>query len=126
LVQPEGPSHGLTPGEPPKLSLDRIQQYVWARYVEFRPAPFELDEAEALAFLQAHYQRHPLTEDAESFCDGILAFERHFAEDGARDGEARSLLSTALQALRAYRDQTAPGFTWEVVEDRYQDLLELC
>jgi hypothetical protein len=101
------------------LSQDRIHEYVWARYVQFEPPPFDLEEDEALAFLQEHYQRHPLAEDAECFYYGILAFERYFAGDC----QERGLRSTALLVLAAYRDQTEPDFRWDAVEDRYQDLL---
>ena len=107
-------------GELLGLSRTRVHAYVWARYVEFAPPPSDLDEDQALALLQEHYGRHPLAEDTECFYYGILAFERFFA-GGCQD---KALHSTALRALASYRDQTAPGFRWDPVEDRYQDLLE--
>lgn len=115
----------LPPGDrsaPPagELTLQHIQEYVWMRYVEFLGAPFELDEAKALAFYEAHYREHPLSEDSECFYYGILAYEHAFA-GGEPD---RALLRTALRAFQAYRDQTASHFSWDVVEDRYADAMD--
>ena len=120
LTQPGAPAAEPTSGEPQGLSLRRIQEYVWARYVDFVSPPHDLEEDEALAFLHEHYQRHPLGEDTECFYYGILAFEMFFAGDS----QDPALRSTALGALNSYRDQTAPDFKWDAVEDRYQDLLE--
>lgn len=96
------------------LTVPRVQEYVWARYVQFEPAPFALDEDEALAVLERHYREHPLAGDAECFYYGILAYERSFA----RPRLQRNHLRRALEAFDAYRNQTSEGFAWPPVEDR--------
>ncbi len=98
------------------LTRQRIQEYVWARYVDFEPAPFTLDEAQAAATLEAHYREHAMSDDSECFYYGILAYELAFADERNR----RRYLVAAVQAFEAYRQQTSPDFAWDVVEDRYQ------
>ena len=102
------------------LTIERIQQYVWTRYVDFEPAPFELDEEQALALLAEHYREHPLGEDSECFYYGILAYERSFTSEGLR----KDMLTKAREVFEAYRQQTSPDFTWDVVDDRYTHALE--
>lgn len=102
----------------PSLTLDRIHQYVWARYVSYEPPPFTVDEDQALSILESHYRTHPMAGDAECFYYGILAFERSFAHTDQR----RPLLLRALQAFQAYRGQVGPD-AWEKVEDRYRELM---
>lgn len=101
-------------------TLHQIHEYIWIRYVQHERPELELEEAQALAQLEAHYASHPLEADAECFYYGILAFERAFAEPSRRT----ELLERALTVFRAYRSQTSDGFAWEAVEDRYQDTLE--
>lgn len=103
----------VTAGEQP-LTLQRVQEYVWARYVEFKPAPFTLDEDAALDLLDRHYREHPIGGDAECFYYGILAYERSFA----RPRLQRHHLRRALTAFDAYRSQTSEGFAFAPVEDR--------
>lgn len=118
---PQAPPPAEVPASAGTLTHRSIQSYVWARYVEHGTAPFDLDEAEALEFLERHYHAHPLRQDAECFYYGILAYEHSFAAVQPR----RSFyLDRAREALGAYRDQTH-GFTWEAVEDRYQDAVRL-
>jgi len=109
---------GAAPATPATLSLERIQYYVWNRYVEHGPAPYPLDEDRALRFLADHYRNHPLDEDTECFYYGILAYERSFA-DGV---DAEDLQRTALRAFDAYRSQTSADFAWDVVDDRHADV----
>jgi hypothetical protein len=120
MTSESSPGMSVPPQEP-DLSIQRIQQYVWARYVEFKTAPFQLDEARALAFLEDHYQRHPIGQDSECFYYGILAYERSFAASAS----SHTLLATARLAFEAYREQTGPDFKWDPVEDRLTDLNEL-
>ena len=120
LTQPGARADEPNSGEDRGLSLTRIYEYVWARYVEFSPPPFDVREDQALALLHEHYQRHPIAEDTECFYYGILAFERSFAEPA----RSKDLLERALAAFRAYRRQTSQGFVWEAVEDRYRETLE--
>jgi hypothetical protein len=106
-----------TPEGQPEVSRDSIHRYVWSRYIDYGPAPFALNEQEALAFLERHYQEHPLTEDAECFYYGILAYEHSFAAPPElRD----SYLARAVEAFTAYRDQVV-GPVWEPVADRLED-----
>jgi len=98
----------------------RIQAYVWARYVQFEPAPFELDEEVALALLERYYRDRPMAEDSECFYLGILAYELAFAGPEPN----RRYLKMAVLALDAYRRQTTMDFSWEPVEDRYHDARE--
>ena len=102
------------------LTRERIQAYIWARYVEYEAPPYPLDEDQALAFLEAHYRTRPMSEDAECYYFGILAYERSFASPALR----RPLLLRALQAFQAYRQQTSADFTWDIIDDRYADLIE--
>lgn len=102
------------------LTRERIQAYIWARYVENEAPPFPLDEDQALAFLEAHYRTQPMSEDAECYYFGILAYERSFASPALR----RPLLLRALQAFQAYRQQTSADFSWDIIDDRYADLIE--
>ena len=104
----------------PALTIERIQRYVWARYVSYEAPPFPIDEDQALAFLEAHYRAHPMAEDAECFYYGILAYERSFAVPEQR----RPLLLRALQAFQAHRELTSEDFAWESVDDRYADVLD--
>ena len=101
--------------------LRPIQQYVWTRYVDYGTPEEPLDEAQALATLEAHYEVQPLAGDADCFYFGILAFERSFAEPARRD----ELLERALEAFTAYRSQARDGAGWPAVQDRYEEALEL-
>jgi hypothetical protein len=93
---------------------------VWARYIQFEPAPFELDEDAALALLEEHYREHPIDQDAECFYYGILAYERSFV----RPARSRVYLRAALNAFDAYRRQTSQDFRWDPVDDRYAHVVE--
>lgn len=112
---PEAPVAPLGP-----LTLQRVQDYVWARYVEFEAPTEDVDEDAALALLEAHHQVHPMAQDPECFYYGILAYERSFAP--GRDGRAD--LRRALRALQAYRAQVDQDFKWEPVDDRLADAVE--
>lgn len=109
---PEGPSEA-------SLQIARIQQYVWSRYVKFEEAPFELDEAEAMRLLEDHYKTHSITSDSECFYYGILAYELAFAQP-----DPTPYLRKALAAFLSYRGQTSSDFSFEAVDDRYEDALE--
>jgi hypothetical protein len=120
--------HLLTPAPPPltptagpvPLTIQRIQAWVWARYVQFEAAPFPMDEDEALTLLERHYREAPMAADAECFYYGILAYERSFARPHRR----RHCLRQALEAFDAYRRQTSEGFAWAPVEDRRTHLVD--
>lgn len=108
------------PHDPPAASeVQRVQRYVWERYVNHASPDDALDEVRALLTLEQHHATHGMEADAECFYYGILAFERSFAEPE----RARDLLERALTAFRAYRGQTSDGFAWEAVEDRYDETL---
>jgi len=109
---PEGPSEAA-------LQIARIQQYVWSRYVKFEEAPFEIDEAEAMRLLEDHYRTHSITTDSECFYYGILAYELAFAQP-----DPTPYLRKALAAFLSYRGQTSSDFSFEAVDDRYEDALE--
>jgi hypothetical protein len=117
IPQPTTPAPDAVPSE---LSVATIQQYVWARYVEFEQAPFEVDEEAALALFRSHYASHPLEQDSECFYFGILAYERSFADPEHQLERLRE----AVHAFEAYRGQTSVDFTWDAVEDRYLDAVE--
>lgn len=101
-------------------SIAQIQQCVWARYVQFEAAPFEVDEEQAFAVLEQHYRDHPMAEDSECFYFGILAYELAFQ----RPDRQEALLKVAVRALDTYRRQTTPDFSWDPVEDRFHDARE--
>ena len=114
LVQP-------TPEGRPEVTRDSIHAYVWSRYVDYGLPPFVLDEKEALAHLERHYQEQSLQEDAECFYYGILAYEFSFA---APPELRESYLNRAVEAFTAYRDQTV-GTDWAPVTDRLADARQL-
>lgn len=116
-------NHTDTPTAPAPgpLSVERIHEYVWARYVNFQPAPFDLDEDAALAALEQHYRRQPIDTDSECFYFGILAYERSF---GRGPQLRRRHLRSAIQAFEAYRQQTSDGFKFDPVDDRYTHVVE--
>ena len=103
------------------MSRESIHEYVWTRYVDYEPAPFALDEEEALAQLERHYTEHPLEQDAECFYYGILAYEFSF---GAPPGQQESYLRQAVAAFMAYREQTR-DMVWSPVADRLEDSREV-
>ena len=120
---PEAPAP-VTPDAPDApdeaaLAIAKIQQYVWSRYVKFEEAPFELDEAEALRLLEDHYRTHSLTTDSECFYYGILAYELAYSQP-----DPTPYLRKALAAFLSYRGQTSSDFSFEAVDDRYEDALE--
>ena len=96
-----------------------MHEYVWHRYVKFDEPPVDLDEEEALRVLDEHFKTHPLTEDSECFYYGILAYERAFAQP-----DPKPLLRRALAAFLAYRGQITQDFSFDAVDDRYNDALE--
>lgn len=109
----------LPPGPVP-LTVPRVQQYVWSRYVEFKTPAFEVDEDEGLAVLEQHYAGRPMRGDSECFYYGILAYERSFASEQLR----LPCMRKALAAFEAYRLQVTPDFKWEPVEDRYAHVVD--
>jgi hypothetical protein len=104
-----------------ELTLSRIQDYVWKRYVKFDSAAGQVDEDQALALFARHYETQPMSADAECFYFGILAYERSFGQTPPRQ---RRYLRQALDAFQAYRRQTSDGFAWDAVEDRYAHLVD--
>lgn len=94
---------------------------MWARYVNFEPAPFDVDEDAALATLERQYREQPISADSECFYFGILAYERSF---GRGPQVRRRYLRQAIQAFEAYRQQTSDGFKWDAVDDRYAHVVE--
>ena len=118
---PPPPAPLASEDDPNELSLNRIQQYVWARYVKYRRPPFAVDETRALAFYADHYRSRPMAGDSECFYYGILAYEYAFnAPEPDRD-----LLALAVKAFEAYRASTDQYFSWDVVDDRYDEATEL-
>ena len=105
--------------QPVPLSVPRVQEYVWSRYVRFETPSFEVDEEEGLALLERHYAAQPMGRDSECFYYGILAYERSFASEERRVPYLRK----ALAAFDAYRRQVTPDFKWEPVDDRHADTL---
>lgn len=108
-----GPAASAPVAEEP-LTIERAQAYVWARYVQFEPPACPVDEDEALALFERHYEQHAIGSDAECFYYGILAYERSFGRPHLR----RKLLRRALTAFEAYRQQTSEGFSFAPVDDR--------
>lgn len=116
---PKGPEPAPVPEGPQPLTVQRVQQYVWSRYVEFKPAPFAMDEEEALTLLAEHHRTRPDGRDAECFYLGILAYERSFGQPSPRD-----CLGVALRAFEAWREQVSHDFRWPPVDDRHADVVE--
>lgn len=121
LINTDLTSVSARSGELEPLSVERIHEYVWARYVNFEAAPFELDEDAALAALEQQYRQRPMATDSECFYFGILAYERSF---GRGQQLRRRYLRSAIQAFEAYRQQTSDGFKWDAVDDRYTHVVE--
>lgn len=116
---PLAPATAEETAEPVGLQIAEIQQYVWSRYVKFEEAPFELDEAKALALLEDYYRANSLTSDSECFYYGILAYELAFSQP-----DPAPYLRKALAAFLSYRGQISSDFSFEAVDDRYEDALE--
>jgi hypothetical protein len=110
----------LLPPGPVPLTVPRVQQYVWSRYVQFETPAFEVDEDEGLALLEKHYAGRPMRTDSECFYYGILAYERSFANEQLR----LLYMRKALEAFDAYHHQVTPDFKWEPVEDRYAHVVD--
>lgn len=117
-----GATAGAAPAEtgPQPLTAQRVQQYIWTRYVEFKPAPFDLDEEEGLALLRRHHEARPIGADAECFYLGILAYERSFASESA----LLPCLRLALDAFEAWRGQVSQELRWAPVDDRHEDVID--
>lgn len=104
-------------------TLRKVQSYIWGRYVTFQTPAEPIDEDEALDFLAQHSLKHPMEEDAECYYDGILAFERAYSVESP--DRRRRLLHRAVRAFQAYRKHTSLDFSWDIVDDRYADALEM-
>jgi formylglycine-generating enzyme required for sulfatase activity len=106
------------PNQP--ISLEKVNQYIWAKYIDNARPPLEVNEDTALKLYEQHYAKHPLNEDDECFYYGILLYEAAFRDDKNR---ARYLLK-AKEVFEVYRNVSGET-EWDVIEDRLADCLDI-
>lgn len=104
----------------PQLSLEQVNQYIWAKYIDNARPPIEVNEDQALKLYEQHYAKHPLNEDDECFYYGILLYEAAFRDDKNR---ARYLVK-AKEVFEVYRNVSGET-EWDVIEDRLADTLDI-
>ncbi|RMG08620.1 MAG: hypothetical protein D6731_21455 [Planctomycetota bacterium] len=102
------------------LTREKINEYIWAKYIDNTKPPTEIDEEQALHFFERFYGKHPLNQDEECFYYGILLYERSFSDEANR---ARYLVK-AKEVFECYRNITGET-EWDVVEDRLADVLDI-
>ena len=113
LTPPAALRAELEAGGPRPDELRRIQEYVWARYVEGERGGAPLDEDRALRVLGGRYERGVV--DADVWNYGVLLFEAAFRDEASR---ARHLVR-AVGVLAAYRELEREP--WDVVDDRLEE-----
>ncbi len=113
LTPPAALRAELEAGGPRPDELRRIQEYVWARYVEGEKGGPSLDEDHALRLLGARYDRGLVDADAWNY--GVLLFEAAYRDEARR---ARHLVR-AVAVLEAYRELEREP--WDVVDDRLEE-----
>ncbi len=98
--------------------MKRVNDYVWARYVEEEDDYDLLDEENAIRLLDEYYNAPEHAEDKDSVYLGILLFERAFAEEERKVG----YFQKAIALFNRYRRVTGET-SWEAIEDRRADIL---
>jgi serine/threonine-protein kinase len=96
--------------------IRKIQEYVYARYVDFAKDHGELDEEEACAILEAHFAKPENESDPDCFYAGILDFELGSEQEDRKEEFFRK----AKYWLE--RHQALSGEAWDVVDDRLADV----
>lgn len=109
---------GAGGGERP--SMEKVRQYIWARYIDNVKARFEIDEEQALKVFEEHYGKHPLNQDDECFYYGILLYERAFSDDKNR----AKYLVKSKEVFDIYR-RVSGETEWDVIEDRFADVCDI-
>ncbi|MEZ0230299.1 MAG: formylglycine-generating enzyme family protein [Planctomycetota bacterium] len=113
-------SSGDQPAPQQPLTLEKVNQYIWAKYIDSTRVPFEVNEDVALKLYEQHYAKHPLNEDDECFYYGILLYEAGFRDEKNR---ARYLVK-AKEVFEVYR-QVSGETEWDVIEDRLADTVDI-
>jgi formylglycine-generating enzyme required for sulfatase activity len=113
-------SSGDQPAPQQPLTLEKVNQYIWAKYIDSTRVPFEVNEDTALKLYEQHYAKHPLNEDDECFYYGILLYEAGFRDEKNR---ARYLVK-AKEVFEVYR-QVSGETEWDVIEDRLADTIDI-
>lgn len=95
--------------------IQRIQEHVYAKYVDGGHGDPGVDEKAAIERLREYHRTTPLSVDDETFYLGILYFENAFA-DPKREKEYMARAVTILDDYRARNPEE-----WDVVDDRADD-----
>ncbi|MGQ0613625.1 MAG: formylglycine-generating enzyme family protein [Planctomycetaceae bacterium] len=103
-----------------KDDIKRIQDYVWARYIEGSDHyDTTVQDDEAIRVLDGHYSEVGNRNSSDQFYLGILLFERAFE----RPEVQRELFERCRKIFEFYRRVTGE-FDWTVIEDRLADIHE--
>jgi formylglycine-generating enzyme required for sulfatase activity len=104
-------------GAPVTDQIRKIQEYVYAKYVD--PGTHgTLDEEAALRVLEEHYRRSETADDPECYVLGVLYFELGFGfEDDTRRADYFRRAKYWLERWKALT-----GEEWDAVTDRLADI----
>jgi formylglycine-generating enzyme required for sulfatase activity len=98
-------------------AVKKINEFVWAKYVDNVHVDESFDEDAALAMLEEHYS-DPEHRGAEQIVYlGILLFEHAFIHEEKQ----KLYFAKAKRIFEVYRDRTGET-DWDVVEDRLEDI----
>jgi len=100
-----------------KDQIKRIQDYVWAVYIDGSQSHEAIDENEALETLDAYYSEVGNRNSPDQVYLGILLFEKAF-EDESTQGDR---FERARKIFEFYRRVTGED-DWPAVEDRLEDI----
>ena len=98
-------------------TIKKINEVIWARYVDGVSTDTPLDEDEALAMLEGFYREPEHRSRNEIVYLGILLFEEAFLHEEKQ----RLYFAKAKRIFERYRDNTGET-DWDVVEDRLEDI----
>jgi formylglycine-generating enzyme required for sulfatase activity len=97
--------------------VKKINELIWARYVEGGPLDDPFDEDEALNALETYYRASAASEANEIVYLGILLFEEAFQHED----QQKIYFAKAKRIFETYRSRTGET-DWDVVEDRLEDI----
>ena len=96
--------------------IKKIREYVFEKYIEGTHSGAELNEAAALAKLEAHHRTLPISADGETYYLGILYFELAFADPA----HEKAFMARAKTILEEWRERAGES-EWDAINDRIDD-----
>lgn len=100
--------------------FEKLNQYIWARYIDNAKTYAQQDEFQGLRDMEAYYSKHSLNEDDECFYFGVLLYEMAFLSDDKR----LRYLRKAKEVFTIYKEISGEA-DWDAIEDRLEDITEI-